>query len=164
MKKYFLQFSVLVTLMLVLTACPYSSENPIDAKASVKIDDKLLGQWENKSSSDYLYTVSKVDDFNYKIEKKSNSSGDITTYKGFISTIDGTKFMNIYEETTSETKTYYFYKIEISTSGGKATFVPVTENITEKFTSSDELKAFFKKHMGLSFFFDKDSDVYIRHD
>ncbi|MCD6069337.1 MAG: hypothetical protein K0S33_4163 [Bacteroidetes bacterium] len=164
MKKYFLQFGVLITLMLVLTACPYSSENPMDAKPSVKLDDKLLGQWESKSSTDYLYTVSKADDNTYKIEKKSNSSGDVTTYKGFLSTIDATRFMNIYEETSSETKTYYFYKVDISTSGGKITFSPVTENITEKFTNSEELKAFFKKHMGLSFFFDKDPDVYIRHD
>jgi hypothetical protein len=164
MKKYFIQFGVLVALMLVLTACPYSSENPMDAKPSVKLEEKLLGQWESKSSSDYLYTVSKADDFTFKIEKKSNSSGDVTTYKGFLSTIDGTKFMNVYEESTSETKTYYFYKVDISTSGAKVTMAPVTENIKEKFTSSDELKAFFKKHMGLSFFFDKDEDVYIRHD
>lgn len=159
-----MQFGVLITLMLVLTACPYSSENAIDPKPAVKIDDKLLGQWESKSSSDYVYTVTKSDDYTYKIDKKSNSSGDVTTYFGFLSTIDGTRFMNIYEEKSSDPKTYYFYKVEVSPSGGKITFNPVTENITEKFASSDEIKAFFKKNMNISFFFDKDADVYIRHE
>jgi len=162
MKKYFLQFGLLVTLMLVLTACPYSSETTID-KASVKIDEKLLGKWESKSSTDYLYTVTKKDDFTYQIDKKSNSSGDVTTYNGFLSNIDGTRFMNVVE-VGSSSKTYYFYKVELSTSGSKVTFSPVTENIDEKFATSDEMKAYFKKNMGLSFFFDKNEDVYIIHD
>ena len=72
MKKIFLQFTVLVGLMLMLTACPYTSESPID-KASVKIDDKILGKWETKSSSDYAYNVTKKNDFIYSIEKKSGA-------------------------------------------------------------------------------------------
>jgi hypothetical protein len=69
MKKIVAQFSVLVGLMLMLTACPYTSENPID-KATVKIDDKILGKWEAKSSSDYAYNVTKKDEFTYSIEKR----------------------------------------------------------------------------------------------
>ncbi|HEY1040673.1 MAG TPA: hypothetical protein VGF30_14765 [Bacteroidia bacterium] len=163
MKKYFLQFGLLVTLMCVLTACPYGSENTID-KASVKIDEKLLGKWESKTSTDYIYDVTKKDEFTYLIEKKSTSSGDVTKYSGFLSNIDGTRFMNVVEEGSTSTKTYYFYKVEISPSGAKVTFSPVTENIDEKFASSDEMKAYFKKNMGLSFFFDKNEDVYIRHE
>lgn len=148
--------------MLMLTACPYTSENPID-KATVKIDDKILGKWEAKSSSDYAYTVTKKDEFTYAIEKKSGSSGEITAYEGFLSVIDNVRFLNVYE-TNATTKTYYFYKVEMTTSGSKLTLAPVTENIDEKFANSEEIKAFFKKNMALSFFFDKDEDVYIKAD
>lgn len=164
MKRILIQFTGLIGLMLVLTACPYSSETPLDQKASVKIDDKLLGQWESKTSTDYIYTVSKMDDFNYKFVKKKNDSEDVTEYSGFLSMIDGVKFLNLKETGSSSTQVYYFYKLEISPSGAKVTLSPVTENITEKFASSDEMKAFFKKHMGTSFFYDKDADIYLRHE
>jgi hypothetical protein len=78
--------------MLILTACPYTSENPID-KAAVKIDEKILGKWEAKSSSDYAYNVTKKDEFTYSIEKKSASSGEITAYEGFLSVIDNVSFL-----------------------------------------------------------------------
>jgi virulence-associated protein VagC len=52
----------------------------------------------------------------------------------------------------------------MTTSGSKLTLAPVTENIDEKFASSEEIKAFFKKNMAMSFFFDKDEDVYIKAD
>jgi len=154
--------SILVLFSIAFMGCPYSAEIPID-NAVVKIDEKLLGKWESKSSSDYMYTVSKEDGMTYKIEKKSNSSGDITTYKGYLSDISGTRYLNVWED-GSATRTYYFYKVEVSTSGAKSTLSPVTENITEKFTTSAELKDFFRKNQALSFFFDKDQDVYIKAD
>lgn len=159
MKKFRI-LALIGMISLVFMGCPYSSDVSIDT-ASVKIDEKLVGKWEAKSSSDYSYTVSKADAYNYTIEKKSASSGDVTTYKGFLSNIAGTMYLNVFED-GSTTVTYYFYKIEISPSGSKCTMTPVTENITEKFTTSTELKDFFKKNQGLSFFFDKDQDIYIK--
>ncbi|MGE0637916.1 MAG: hypothetical protein AB7G44_04150 [Bacteroidia bacterium] len=160
--KNLLSLSVLAFAIILFSGCPYSAEVAID-QPSVKIDEKLLGTWESKSSSDYTYTVSKVDDKTYRFEKKTISSGDIIYYKGFLSEIDGKRFMNIYEE-GSVTNTYYFYKVEVSGSGAKTTLTPVTENITEMFTTSAALKDFFKKNMANSYFFDKDADEYIRVD
>ena len=161
MKKFVLQFIAFAGLTLLLTACPYTTELPID-NPTVKIDDKLLGKWEAKNS-DYNYTVSKKDDFNYKFEKKGKTSTDVTTYTGFLSVIDGVRFMNIYEDAAS-TKTYYLYKVEQTTSGAKVTLSPVTENIDEKFATSAELKAYIKKYMALSFFYEKDHEEYFRAD
>jgi virulence-associated protein VagC len=161
MKKYiYIPFVLLAAFL--FTGCPYSAEVAID-QPSVKIDEKLLGKWEGKSSSDYIYTVTKLDDKTYQFDKKSASSGDVTTYNGFLSEVNGTRFINIYE-VGSDVKTYYFYKVEITTSGAKTTLTPVTENIDEKFTSSTDLKDFFKKNMANSYFFDKEEDVYIKAD
>ena len=96
MKKFLLQLSLLAGLMIVLQGCPYGTEVAID-EATVKIDEKLLGKWEAKNSGDYTYTVTKKDEFNYKFEKKGKTSTDATVYTGFISMVDGVKFMNIYE-------------------------------------------------------------------
>lgn len=163
MKKILLQFTLLAGLLVVLQGCPYNTEVAID-EPSVKTDAKMLGKWEPKNSGDYLYTVTKKSDFLYKFAKKSkNTPTDTSSYLGFVSTIDGAQFLNIYEEYAS-TKSYYLYKMEMSGSGAKITLSPVTENITEKFTGSAELKAFIKKNMGLSFFYAKDKEEYFRAD
>jgi hypothetical protein len=162
MKKLALQFIVFSGVAMLLTACPYGSDVPID-QPTVKIDDKLLGKWEAKSSNDYFYNVTKKDDFNYKFEKKGKTSTDVTSYTGFLTIIDGVKFMNVSDDASS-TKLYYLYKIEMSGSGAKATMIPVTENIDEKFTASADLKAYIKKYMALSFFYSKDQDEYFRAD
>jgi hypothetical protein len=162
MKKLALQFIVFSGLAMLLTACPYGSDVSIDAP-TVKVDDKLLGKWEAKNSTDYFYNVTKKDDFNYKFEKKGKTSTDVTTYTGFLTIIDGVKFMNISDDASS-TKLYYLYKVEQSTSGAKTTLIPVTENIDEKFTASADLKAYIKKYMALSFFYSKDQDEYFRAD
>ncbi len=162
MKKLLLQITLLAGLMLVLQACPYNAEVAID-EPTVKIDDKILGKWEAKNSGDYMYTVTKKDEFNYKFEKKGKTSTDVTAYTGYVSVIDGVKFMNIYEDASS-TKTFYLYKLEMTASGAKITLSPVTENITEKFANSAELKAYIKKYMGLSFFYSKEKEEYFRAD
>lgn len=148
--------------LIVLAGCPYGSEVPID-KPTVKVDEKLLGQWEPKSSSDDQISITKEDEFTYRIEKKSKNSTDPTIYKAYLSMIDGATFMNVWEENSSQ-KSYYLYKLEISSSGAKATMSPITDNIEEKFETSEALKAFIKKYKELSFFYQKDKDVFIRAD
>ena len=162
MKKLAFKFIAFVSLTILLTACPYGTEIAID-EPSVKVEDKLLGKWEAKNSNDNMYTVTKKDAFTYTFEKKNKTSKDVSTYTGFVSVIDGVRFMNLYEDGAS-TKTFYLYKLEQSASGAKVTLIPVTENITEKFTASADLKAFIKKNMALSFFYSKDQDEYFRAD
>lgn len=140
--------------------CPYSSEVPIDSP-SVKIDERMLGKWESKSSSDYKYTVTRSDAYKYRIEKKSASSGDVTTYFGFLSKVDDVTYINVYED-GSTTPTYYFYKIRFSSSGAMVYFASVTENITEKFESSAQLRQFIRDNQKNSYFYDKDEDGYIK--
>ena len=62
----------LVVLAVMLGGCPYSSEFPID-QPTVKIDEKLLGKWEPKSTSDYIYDVTKGEANTYIITKKNKS-------------------------------------------------------------------------------------------
>lgn len=157
-----LRYILLLLLFVTFTGCPYNSEVAID-ESKMKIDERLIGKWESKSATDYDYIISKVDERTLKIEKKPKAEGELTTYYGFLSEIKGTRFLNIYEESANP-RAYYFYKTELTTSGAKLTLSAVTENIREKFTSSAELKAFFEKYMGLSFFYDKEDEVYIRAD
>jgi hypothetical protein len=158
-KKLFFLFIAASSLLFM--GCPYNAEVPID-ESSVKIDSKLLGNWESKSSTTYKYAVTRADDKTYRIEKKSET--DTSFYKAFLSDVDGVKYLNIMPDDASTSKSYYFYRIEFSGSGAKITLSPVTENIDEKFATSKEMKDFFKKNQGLSFFFAKDDEIYFKAD
>ncbi len=145
----------------MLGGCPYGSQIPLDTTGK-KINPVLLGTWEPKSSSDDQYKITKEDEFTYKIVKTSKNAKEPAVYKAYLSDLDGDTFLNLWEENGSSEKTYYFYKLELNSSNTKATLSSVTENITEKFTTGEEMKAFFKKYKGLSFFYEKTQDVFIK--
>lgn len=154
----------LLFLAVLFSGCPYSSEVAIDG-GEAKVDEKLLGKWEPKSGNDYNYIVTKFDDATYQIVKQpKNESEASTTYYGFLSNVNGVRFLNVWDASSEGTRTYYFYKMELTPSGSKLVLSPVTENIKENFTASADLKAFFDKHKALSFFYAKDDEEYIRAD
>jgi hypothetical protein len=159
--KHIQRITGLLAIAFLFMGCPYGTEVAIDEKPQIKVMSALLGKWEKRSSADYSYTVSRLDEYNYKIEKLTTSSGEKTVYTGFLSDVEGEKFFNIREETATP-KTYYLYKVDLSGGDNMVKLVSVTDNIDEKFTSSAELKKFIEKYKGLSFFYDKDEDSYIR--
>jgi hypothetical protein len=139
--------------------CPYNSDVALDEQPSVKINTKLLGKWQERTSEDATYIVTQKDDYNYTItETHKPAQGDTAkpeekVYTAFLSTIAGTTFLNLYQN-DQDPKTYYFYKIEISDEIEAFTTYPVTEYITEKFTSPVDLKKYFTSYKDLSFFYE----------
>ena len=57
---------------------------------------------------------------------------------------------------------FYLHKVDLSDD--RFVLYEVTDNIDEKFDSSEKLKAFVKKHMHLSFFYNKDEVTYYKGD
>jgi hypothetical protein len=148
---------------ILFMGCPYHSEVPIDAATNASIDTKLLGKWQVRTSDDVTYIVTQLDKSTYSIlekEKKPTEGSEPKKYNAFISTVGGTKFLNLYEP-SEDTKSYYFYKLEMNDESGGFSLYPVTEYITETFTASDDLKKFIQSNMNLSFFYGS-KDEYIR--
>lgn len=147
--------AVIACMALTLMGCPYSSSVNL-GKAEIKADNSIIRTW--KQGTDYFYKVLKYDEYSYTIKKISQSTGDISeTYRGYITDIEGTKYMTVFTE-GSVAPSHYFYKFE--QSADKITMTPVTENIDETFTSSSDLFSFFKKNQKNSYFFDNEEDVY----
>jgi hypothetical protein len=159
--KNFKSLVAILAVAILFMGCPYSSDVAIDDKPVVKVLPALLGKWEQRSSTDYSYVVSKTDEFSYKIEKITVKDGKKEVYNGFISDVSGEKFFNISEETANP-KVYYLYKVDMSGGDNMMKMASVTPNIDEKFTSSSELRKFIEKYKGLSFFYEKDEDSYIK--
>ncbi len=153
MKKTFI-WALLIGIGFMFMGCPYHSDVAIDTP-TIKIDNRLLGKWQKRTSDDETYIVTKKDENNYKIiekEKTPSEGQKDKEYCAFLSVVGGSKFMNLYDP-TEDTKTYYFYKVDISDETGGFTLYPVTEYITETFTASTDLQKFIQANMGLSFFY-----------
>lgn len=162
MKKNFL-WALFIIAGFMFMGCPYHSTVTIDNTPGVNIDARLLGKWQKRTSDDETYIITKKDAYNYDIldKQKSPTEGSKPKdYCAFLSVINGITFLNLYDP-GDDSKTYYFYKLNINDETAGFTLSPVTEYITETFTSSDSLKRFFAANSGLSFFYET-PDEYIK--
>lgn len=151
---------VLACFGLLFAGCPYQSDVAIDAKPTVKLDQALVGNWEEGGSNEYTYTVTKLDDYTCKIiKKRATENTEEAIYNGFISQVGNAKFLNLWEDSEYEKK-YYLYKMELN--GNSMKLLEVTDNIKEKFEKSEDLKAFITKHMNLSFFYNGDEKKFVK--
>ena len=145
--------------------CPYETEVPI-SEPSVKFPAELLGKWESKSSSDEIITIKKKTDYIVSIintKKEPGEDDKPEEYEAYLSEVDAVKFLNISKLSEQGSgSNFYLYKIEVSANGSRITLNAVTENIDEQFSNSAELKAFIKKNMHLSFFYEKEEEIYQR--
>ena len=147
-------------LSLVFMGCPYESKVPVDDSSNAKGDKALVGKWEEKGDDSYEWKVT-LDDNTYRIEKKNiKDGGDPTIYKGFLSDINGSTFFNVWEKTDDGgDPKYYIYKLEKKgDDADRVKLKAMTDNITEEFESSADLRTFIKKYMDLSFFWNKDDE------
>lgn len=161
-------FAILIPLLFVLTACPYTQKVPLE-KPNQKINKFLLGKWvqeygQKKPRLPVFFIISKLDDKNYQIEcheaLKSDSQYLIHNYTAHITEVGKTWFLNVRKQ--NETSPYYFYKIELASDNQSFTLCEVTRDIKENFSSSEELKAFFEKQKVNSFFYNSTTEKYLK--
>lgn len=163
MKKT-ISYVSLMLMLFILTACPYSAEFPLDSP-SEKTRAALMGKWieDGTGENPSFYMITKASDNTYKFEKNEYSSSDKkynqTNYIGHITKIGNIDFLNLMDSNDNK---YYFHKLELTKKDGKQQLViyEVTDNIDEKFSNAEEMKAFFNKYKDLSFFYNKDEKKY----
>ncbi len=160
-------FSVsLLAIVVLLTACPYSSSVPID-EGTVKVANGLQGQWiaaEEKESANPTYFVITVDDKFHATSKKmeystTDSSYSETVYQLTFSDVNGETFMNAKE---AGSDTYSLYNFNFDEKTGEIATSEVTDYIKETFSSSKDLKEFISKNKSNSYFYTNTTDKYIR--
>jgi hypothetical protein len=166
MKKSFFWANLLLVWALC-TGCPYESAVPIDAP-TVAINPQLLGRWRTNPEAQELIEVARADAFTYRVTEvatKVDSTTERKHYLGHVSLVDGVQFVNLQavasDPRPADSTTYMLFKLEVR---GKDQFVlsPVSEYVRERFKTSAELKAFVKKHLRLSFFYENEL-VYERY-
>jgi peptide methionine sulfoxide reductase MsrA len=164
-QKIITSFSLL-TFIVLLTGCPFSSSVPID-EGTVKVSDQLAGKWisteDAESENPTYFEISKDDKFHATARKMEFSSADssysATVYKLTFSDVNGETFMNAIEEGGS---TYNLYKFSFDEKSGEINTSEVSDYIKETFNTSKELKDFIAKNKGNSYFFTNTNEIYVR--
>ena len=126
---------------------------------------EFLGPWvpendvniENPS----YYTIEKFDSVKYAIDyfQYNDDEGDysIKNYVGHTTSLNGLVFMNMVESGKPQ---FLMHRIDLVPSGLK--LFEVTDNIDEQFKTTAEMQAFFRQHMKMSFFYNKDEVSLVR--
>lgn len=160
-KNSIILLGAIVIASLMFTACPYSATVPL-SNANIKFDASFLGKWvvaDEYSENPNYFIFSDIDGMKFKAEKyEFNSTDEIYevggTYVCHFTDVGKTRFANMNQDGT-----FYFYKIEMI-NATQFKLYEVTDNIDETFNASGELMAFFAKYKDLSFFYNKDEEVY----
>lgn len=154
----------LFCMLFLLTACPYSAEFALQ-EPNEAVKKEYLGTWlkEGESENPSYWVISKLTDKTYTFEEHeydNNEKGyNVKKYAGHFTRLGNVNFLNLKEE--SDVK-FSFFKIELSADKKQMVIYEVTDNIDEKFSNADDLKAFFDKHKDLSFFYNSDEKTYIK--
>jgi hypothetical protein len=86
----------------------------------------------------------------YSIVQKNISS--TSRFKGFLSEVKGSMFMNVYSDST---RSYYLYRVKIDPSANRFTLVPLSENLPDHFGSVDGLRNYLEKNMNFQSFYNE---------
>ncbi len=164
MKTKFFLYSLFAAIVFVLTACPYQSQVPL-GQPNKKVDKNVLGKWVKNSDLDKenpeYFEISALDKLKYNIVKFEYQTNDSTykdtKYVTHFTYIEDLVFMNMQKDGEGE---YYMHRLDMN--GDEFMLYEITDNIDEKFTTPEEFNAFVKKHMKLSFFYNKDEVKYVR--
>ncbi len=154
---------LLLLVVVLFTACPYSSTVSLEEPATT-VKNELLGKWvkisDMEGENPKYYIFEKSYDKLYTVKEYEWNSTDLKydekIYSMHVTDIGGTWFLNL-----KDGETFYFYKIVLD-SPMKFTLFEVTDNIDEQFTNQAEMKAFFAKYKDLSFFYNKDEVAYLK--
>jgi hypothetical protein len=143
----------LVTLLL-LAGCPYESREPLSAPAGAEIDGKLLGRWkfEDKVSKDVGFlTISQFNDGELLIVMEEEGKKSPDTMRGFVTDVDGRKFLNIQEIKGKYQERKWMF-VSYATGNCSLTYRVVNDSLVpsggEKELGSRQVYDLIKKHLG----------------
>jgi hypothetical protein len=152
-----ISFLTVACICFIFSGCPYESAVPLD-KPIVKINRLLLGNWKTDSST-AAFSITKADDFHYRIEEKEKDK--ITTYTGYLTNFDNKLFLNLLSESANK-RSFSFAKVDIDPHATKITLSFMSDENKAIFSSSDALRIYIMKNISNRNFFEKDDLVFVK--
>jgi hypothetical protein len=122
MKSVFLSSALLLSLSILLTACPFSTKFPLAEKEDVSsFDKRLIGEWINTDTTVVASKIKITKGETKKtyhiqvLEKGAGFAAESDEFDAWITEINNNKFMVLQEiKDPGAEKTYYVYHIEMN--------------------------------------------------
>lgn len=143
-------------ILLMMTGCPYESPVPLGDACQSVIDPALPGTWVIPASGRVHDTLvfMKFSSHEYYIEDASagrNSQPMVNRARGFVTVINGVKFLNFIE--LNDSAKYLFFKYKVM-NDRMVVWSPSDNFIKQEFSSEAEIVAYFIRNMEKDGFFE----------
>jgi len=140
-------FSILFILPL-LCGCPYESKVPLSKVSKAKIDQALLGEWNNTDQAEpFTMIIQQFNDHELLIMGAEDGVIDRDVMRAFVTVIQDERFLNVQDIKESPDKRgWYLGKYTISADTLTAWTVD-DKLFTKPVTSSRALYSFVKKNL-----------------
>lgn len=156
---------LVAALSVVLWGCPYKSSVPLSEPVEY-VNKQVIGKWipkpEIEKENPEYYVITKKDTVRYAVDhfiyNENDSTYKVTSYTSWSTRIDNINFMNVQQDGQKEVT---LHRLDVMGDDRMLLF-EVTNNIDERFDNSEEMHAFFKKHLKLSFFYNGDEQELLR--
>ena len=139
-KVFWLALGVAV---LLFAGCPYGSEYPLGSPADAVADSALLGTWMTPQASDedFTLTIRGSGAGEYLLLAESPDEKEPESFRAFVSTVDGEKFLNIRDEE--------WILVNYRVSGDLLQLRLVDDELFESrtFASPEDLRAFVRQNL-----------------
>ena len=151
----------------LLTSCS-EAKFPIDERAKVKIDNRLIGKWGavdlRKSNELFatdagiLYKLTKQSDNNYRIVCKQRTKKKTFNTTGYLSVIDSALFMNVIAEDSAG---YFFVRIlSINAKEGKVIVANIADTTLLQLTSAAQVRERITTNLNNPLFYKDTAEFY----
>ncbi len=160
-----LKYITVLSLAILLQACPVSLDFPLEEPGNVPADGALEGIWVNTGHPDSVEVLEArirlIDRFRLRIEvlkKTANYFTDLTEFDAWVSNLEGEKFLVI-QEGDNEKFMHYCYKLK---AGELVLYdMSLLDGGTDAVTSTDALREQVRLSLQDPGFF-KDTQVFIK--
>lgn len=135
-----------VAAILFLASCS-DAKYPIDHTPSVKVDQRLVGNWKAKekkgnkyvTDNDELYMMNKRNDYEYMVVLKAMKKKEVETTTAYLSEVGTSQFLNVYVK--GEHPGYCFFRIlDINTKGDKVSVASIADTTMNSLTSAEQVR------------------------
>jgi len=135
---------------MILSACPYTSDQPLSDPAAAALDRSLLGTWkmQDKESKEWqTLSFFSYDDRQMVAIANGGPNEKIEAYRIFVTTIDAEHFLNLQQLGEDENRQWNFARYSIRDGRMYLSLVDDALFASRSFASSEALQDFIRKNL-----------------
>jgi len=145
--------------LLFLSACPFSSEQPLSDPAAAEFDRALVGTWktqDNETKEWYSLTFFPFNDRELAAFTQGGADDELEAYRVFVTVIDTERFLNVRQLGTGEDQEWYFARYKFD--GDRLLLRLVDDALfgSTRFASAAALRDFVRRNLSDPRLFESD--------